>query len=99
MRYGTKNRHTATVTLALLALLATVGVLYASPNALQIAWWTVDSGGDTLSTGKYSLSGTVGQAEAGAALENNGYTLVGGYWYGAGEEVVRYELYLPSVIR
>jgi hypothetical protein len=65
----------------------------------DLSWWTVDGGGGTLTNSTYSLSGTVGQAEAGAALENNGYTLVGGYWYGAGKEVQRYELYLPSVIR
>ena len=85
---------------ASLALLA-VGLpaLAQSGGGYDLSWWTVDGGGGTLSNGSYSLRGTVGQAEAGAALENNGYTLVGGYWYGAGEEVERYELYLPSVIR
>lgn len=81
------------------AIWIVAGMALASANGYGLFWWTVDSGGGTLSNGTYSLSGTVGQAEAGAALENNGYTLVGGYWYGAGEEIQRYELYLPSVIR
>ena len=54
-----------------------------------VRWWTVDGGGGTLTSGSYSLSGAVGQADAGAALDSNGYMLVGGYWYGAGEEVER----------
>ena len=94
-----KPRRLATLALALVALFATVGFLYAAPNALEMDWWTVDGGGGTLSNGSYSLSGTIGQAEAGAALEEGAYTLIGGYWYGAGAEVQRYELYLPSVIR
>jgi hypothetical protein len=94
-----KQKRLATLALALFALLVTAGLLYAAPNALEMVWWTVDGGGGTLSNGSYSLSGTVGQAEVGAALESGGYTLVGGYWYGAGEEVQRHELYLPSVIR
>jgi hypothetical protein len=65
----------------------------------DLSWWTVDGGGGMLSNGNYSLSGTIGQADAGAALEEGAYTLVGGYWYGAGAEAQRYELYLPSVIR
>jgi hypothetical protein len=85
--------------LALIALLAAVGILNAAPTALDISWWTVDGGGGTLSDGTFSLSGTVGQSEAGAALENDGYSLVGGYWYGAGEEEQWYTLFLPAVIR
>jgi hypothetical protein len=92
---------------SLLVLLVATGMTAAqsgrtstAPEAeYDLSWWTVDGGGGKLSNGTYSLSGTVGQADAGAALENNSYTLVGGYWYGAGEEVERYELYLPSVIR
>ena len=46
-----------------------------------------------------SLHQVTGQPDAGSALESGSYTLIGGYWYGAGEETERYELYLPSVIR
>ena len=87
-----------------LLLTALTGLLLLSSfavarNGYELSWWTVDGGGGTLSNGSYSLSGTVGQAEAGAALEEDAYTLIGGYWYGAGKEAKRYELYLPSVIR
>jgi hypothetical protein len=96
-----------TLLAALLVLLLMSGIAAAqsgrpstAPEAeYDLSWWTVDDGGGTLSDGSYSLSGTIGQAEAGAALAEGTYTLIGGYWYGAGEEVERYELYLPSVIR
>jgi hypothetical protein len=65
----------------------------------DLSWWTVDGGGGRLGAGNYSLSGTAGQPDAGAALEQGGYTLIGGYWYGPGEEEVWYELYLPLVLR
>ena len=94
----TKKRSVIAAVL-LLCLTTSLAMALGLNAAHELSWWKVAGGGDTLSNGSYSLSGTVGQAEVGAALENNGYTLVGGYWYGAGEEVERYELYLPSVIR
>jgi hypothetical protein len=86
--------------LGVIILLTGSTLLARSESAsLVLPWWTVDGGGGTLSNGNYSLSGTIGQADAGAALEEGAYTLVGGYWYGARTELGRYELYLPSVIR
>ena len=93
------RRRRAGLVALLLCLTSSAAVASGMSAAHDLSWWTVDGGGGTLSNGSYSLSGTIGQAEAGAALGNEGYTLVGGYWYGAGVEVERYELYLPSVIR
>ena len=94
-----RNRRRTALALALIAVLAAVGILNAAPTALDISWWTVDGGGGALSDGTYSLSGTAGQPDAGAALEKGGYSLVGGYWYGAGQEEQWYMLFLPAVIR
>jgi len=58
--------------------------------------WTVDGGGGTLSNEAYTLSGTVGQADA-ATLSNGGYTLTGGFW--PGSSPVERKLYLPVVLR
>ena len=68
----------------------------------DISWWTVDGGGATLSTGgRYSLGGTVGQPDAGAALTGGDYTLIGGFWFGAGVPTGpgMYPVYLPLVLR
>jgi hypothetical protein len=45
----------------------------------SIDWYTVDGGGGTSTGGVYSLSGTIGQPDAGAMSGGN-YTLVGGFW-------------------
>ncbi|MFZ4576322.1 MAG: hypothetical protein ACOYN0_18205, partial [Phycisphaerales bacterium] len=50
----------------------------------SISWYTVDGGGGTSSGGTYTLSGTIGQPDAGAPLTGGTFTLVGGFWAGAG---------------
>ena len=87
--------------LAVLLLCLTLLVSAAPETSLSrdLSWWVVSGGGGTLSEGAYSLSGTIGQAEAGSALEEGAYSLIGGYWYGAGEETERFLLYLPLAIR
>jgi hypothetical protein len=60
-----------------LALLAVV------PANAQYAidWFTIDGGGGVSGGGNYSLSGTIGQPDAGA-MTGGGYTLEGGFWPG-----------------
>lgn len=50
-----------------------------SSAAYDLSWWTVDGGGGQSSGGVYTLSGTVGQADAGA-LSGGNYTIAGGFW-------------------
>jgi hypothetical protein len=73
----------------------------AAPNAsYTLFWWTVDGGGDTsVTVGKYTLSGTAGQPDAGE-LSQGSYTLGGGFWGGGVlvEGRDRY-IYLPLVLR
>ena len=45
----------------------------------EISWFTVDGGGGTSSGGAYTVSGTIGQPDAGQ-LAGGGYTLSGGFW-------------------
>src|SRR2546427_1956811 len=45
----------------------------------SVDWFTVDGGGGTSSGGVYSLSGTIGQPDAGK-LSGGTYTLDGGFW-------------------
>ncbi len=57
----------------------------ASPRSASISWWTVDGGGGTSSGGAYTLSGTIGQADASTPMSGGAYTLTGGFWAGVGD--------------
>jgi hypothetical protein len=56
-------------------------VSQARGQSYSIDWFTIDGGGGTSSGGPYSLSGTIGQADAGR-LSGGNYTLDGGFWGG-----------------
>jgi len=45
-----------------------------------IDWHTVDGGGGTSTGGVYSVSGTIGQPDAGGPLTNGSYSVTGGFW-------------------
>ena len=45
-------------------------------QSYAITWWTVDGGGGTSAGGGYTLSGTIGQPDAGI-MTGGGYTLAG----------------------
>jgi hypothetical protein len=46
----------------------------------SIDWFTIAGGGGTSAGGSYSLSGTVGQTEAGPVMTSSEYRLYGGFW-------------------
>ena len=66
------NRLAALATALLLSAAASV-----SAQSYNIDWFTIDGGGGTSSGGAYSLSGTIGQPDAGA-MSGGAYTLIGG---------------------
>jgi hypothetical protein len=81
-------------------LIAALGVLLVAaaglaPADYELGWWTVDSGGGVSQNASYTLSGTVGQADAGATLLGPGYRLEGGFWGGGAER----RILLPLVVR
>src|SRR5262245_38029413 len=59
-----------------LALLLPAG---ARGQNYAIDWFTIDGGGGTSSAGAYTLSGTIGQPDAGHLSAGN-FTLDGGFW-------------------
>ena len=59
-----------------LALLLAVN---ASAQSYSLDWSTIDGGGGTSTGGIYSVSGTIGQPDAGAMSGGN-FTLQGGFW-------------------
>jgi hypothetical protein len=46
----------------------------------SIDWSTMDGGGGTSTGGVYSVNGTIGQPEAGPAMTNGQYAVMGGFW-------------------
>lgn len=65
------------VIFSILVSLAAVATVRA--QAYNIDWFTVDGGGGTSSGGAYSISGTIGQPDAGT-LVGGSYVLTGGFW-------------------
>lgn len=70
--------------LVCLALVLTSSVFASRAHAqFSINWWTVDGGGGTSTGGTYTLSGTIGQPDAGTVMTGGSYSLTGGFWVGA----------------
>jgi hypothetical protein len=68
--------HPRCLWLLLLALALPLG---ARAQSYSIDWWSIDGGGGTSTGGVYSVSGTIGQPDAGH-MSGGSYTLDGGFW-------------------
>ena len=105
MNQHTKGRRRVAAGLVIAVLVAAAILSSRSPvvgqaieltTGYDLSWWTVDGGGHTGdSSGTYTLSGTVGQPDAGVLAQGD-YTLYGGFW-----SAVRTKLrvYLPLISR
>jgi hypothetical protein len=60
-------------------LLTSILGLPAFAQSYSLDWSTIDSGGGTSTGGVYSVTGTIGQPDAGTMSGGN-FTLVGGFW-------------------
>ena len=60
----------------------TASAMAQSGGGYDLSWSTIDGGGATSTGGSYSLSGTIGQADAGPspAMTGGSYQLTGGFW-------------------
>jgi len=65
-----------------LCLCVSVAMLGGSSALAQYAidWSTIDGGGGTSTNGQYSVSGTIGQPDAGPTMTNGQYSVTGGFW-------------------
>src|ERR1035437_2469182 len=70
------RRSNASTLLTLLTLL-TVPTAHAQPYSLD--WYKVAGGGGTSANAQYSVSGTIGQPDAGS-MSGGSYTLTGSFW-------------------
>jgi hypothetical protein len=55
-------------------------VSFAALGQYSIDWYKVSNGGGTSAAGTYSLSGTIGQHDAGGPMQGGAFSLTGGYW-------------------
>src|SRR5215472_15693524 len=55
------------------------GALIATAQSYSIDWFSIDGGGGTSTGGVYSVSGTIGQPDAGQ-MSGGSFTLTGGFW-------------------
>jgi len=63
---------------ALLLLMATAN--FAHTQSFSIDWSTIDGGGGTSTGGVYTVSGSIGQPDAGATMTNGQYAITVGFW-------------------
>jgi hypothetical protein len=73
--------------LILSTLLAVAAVTVSAQN-YSIDWYTIDGGGATSTGGVYSVSGTIGQPDAGGPMTNGQYSVTGGFWLPTAVQVV-----------
>jgi hypothetical protein len=52
----------------------------ASAQTYSIDWYKISGGGGTSSNGQYSVSGTIGQHDAGLTMTGGSYSVTGGFW-------------------
>ena len=64
----------------LLTLCLGLMTLAASAQDYSITWYSIAGGGGTSSAGQYSVTSTIAQPDAGAAMAGGGYSLTGGFW-------------------
>jgi len=74
-----RHRFDAVKLGGLIFLTLCAGPLPAPAQSYTIDWSTIDGGGGTSTNGQYSLTGTIGQPDAGT-MSGGGFTLHGGFW-------------------
>jgi len=67
-----------TMVLALLLFLS--AALIGGAENYSIGWYKIAGGGGTSTGGVYSVSGTIGQHDAGGTLAGGNFSLTGGFW-------------------
>lgn len=74
--------------------------ILASAQSYDLSWFTIDGGGNISTGGAYSISGTIGQPDAGN-LSGGSYSIAGGFWSFAadsGAPILAIQLALPNVL-
>jgi hypothetical protein len=64
----------------LAGLLLAVSAASLRAQTYSIDWYKIAGGGGTSSNGQYTVSGTIGQHDAGGPMTGGNYSLTGGFW-------------------
>jgi hypothetical protein len=67
-------------TLTTLLFAAALVPAAALAQSYSIDWYKISGGGGTSTGGVYSVSGTIGQQDAGGPMTGGSYSLTGGFW-------------------
>ena len=86
------KKKTIILFVTFLIILTLAPTTQAQPYAID--WWTVGGGGGNSAGGGFTLSGTVGQPDAGR-MSGGSYSLEGGFW----GILAPYFLYLPLILK
>ena len=87
------------VFLIVIALLVLASLALALPDEFQLSRHRIAGGGGVSGDeGRYFLSGTIGQPEAGQSTDGARFALRSGYWSGPSSASAMNELYLPVVL-
>jgi hypothetical protein len=65
-------------TLLLIPLLFAASAVHA--QQYSIGWYKITGGGGASSNGQYSVSGAIGQPDAGGAMTGGNFSVTGGFW-------------------
>ncbi|HEY3763185.1 MAG TPA: hypothetical protein VGN23_15675 [Verrucomicrobiae bacterium] len=65
---------------ALLAALILACSFSAVAQSYSIDWYKISGGGGASTNGAYSLTGTIGQPDAGMTMSGGNYSVTGGFW-------------------
>ncbi|MBO6740428.1 MAG: hypothetical protein JJ916_11265 [Phycisphaerales bacterium] len=76
-------KKTTATALCSIAALTAAALAGPSGGSFEITWYTIDAGGtNNASGGDFTLSGTIGQPDAGAEMTGGQFSLSGGFWPG-----------------
>ena len=93
------RRTSALILIAVVALII-ASIVLAQGGELKLPWSRIAGGGGASEDGaRYALSGTIGQADAGALSDGKRFTLNGGYWRAIDRDSAGQEVFLPLVNR
>jgi hypothetical protein len=62
------------------AVVLLLTAVHAHSQPYSINWYKIAGGGGTSAGGVYSVSGTIGQHDAGGPMTGGSYSLTGGFW-------------------
>ena len=75
------KRVITTLSLTLIFLISAIALAQSSGVDFAITKSTIDNGGGTSSNGEYTITGTIGQADANPQISTGGeFALAGGFW-------------------